>query len=73
MQEKILAYDELALHVLKQELAKRYSYKWRCKNGDVIAVEDMTDSHLRHAIDMLEGYLEEQAVVQENYLNEVWG
>jgi hypothetical protein len=65
--DKILDYDEFALHVLKQELAKRFSYKWKCKNGSLVNVEDMTDSHLEHAINILEDYLARQEVEREAY------
>lgn len=73
MQDRILDYDEFALHVLKQELANRFNYLWKCKNGSVVNVKDMTTSHLTHAVNMLEEYLEQKEIIQENYLNEVWG
>lgn len=73
MQDIILQPDEQALHVLRSELAKRINYQWRCKNGSVVDVKDMTTSHLVNAINMLEGYLEEKKVVEENYLDAVWG
>ena len=73
MKDVILQPDEQALHVLRSELAKRINYQWRCKNGSVVDVKDMTTSHLVNAINMLEGYLEEKKVVEENYLDAVWG
>ena len=74
MRNIILDYDEFALHVLKQELARRYTFSWKCKNGDVVALEDMSSSSLKYVIDVLESYLvKERAVVQENYLNGVLG
>ena len=73
MKDIILQPDEQALHVLRSELAKRINYQWRCKNGSVVDVKDMTTSHLVNAINMLEGYLEEKKVVEENYLDAVWG
>ena len=73
MKDIILQPDEQALHVLRSELAKRVNYQWRCKNGSVVDVKDMTTSHLVNVIRMLEDYLEEKKVVEENYLNEVWG
>ena len=73
MKDVILQPDEQALHVLRSELAKRINYQWRCKNGSVVDVKDMTTSHLVNAINMLERYLEDKKVVEENYLNEVWG
>ena len=73
MKDIVLQPDEQALHVLRSELARRINYQWRCKNGSVVDVKDMTTAHLVNAINMLEGYLEEKKVVEENYLNEVWG
>lgn len=73
MKDIILQPDEQALHVLRSELAKRINYQWRCKNGSVVDVKDMTTSHLVNAINMLEDYLEEKKVVEENYLDAVWG
>lgn len=67
----ILQPDEQALYVLRSELAKRINYQWRCKNGSVVDVKDMTTSHLVHAINMLEDYLKEKKVVEENYLDAV--
>ena len=73
MQDIILQPDEQALHVLRSELAKRTNYKWRCKNGSTVDVKDMETSHLINAINMLEDFLEEKKVVEENYLDAVWG
>lgn len=66
MQNKVLDYDDFALHALRQELAKRMNYMWKCKNGSLVNVKDMTTSHLVHAINMLEEYLAQKAVVMEN-------
>ena len=71
MKDIVLQPDEQALHVLRSELARRVNYQWRCKNGSVVDVKDMTTSHLVHAINMLEGYLEEKRVVEENYLDAI--
>ena len=73
MQDKLLNYDEEALHVLRQELAHRFNYMWKCGNGSTVNVKDMTTSHLVHAIDMLEKHLEQKEIVEENYLDAVWG
>ena len=72
MKDIILQPDEQALHVLRSELASRINYKWKCKNGDVINVKDMETRHLVNAINMLESYLEEKKVVEENYLDAMW-
>lgn len=69
MQSEILGYDEFSLHVLRTELLKRVSYKWKCKNGSIVDVEDMSTSHVIHAINMLEEYLEEQKAIAENFLD----
>ena len=69
MKDIILQPDEQALHVLRSELAKRINYQWRCKNGSVVNVRDMTISHLINTIGMLEKYLEEKKVVMENYVD----
>lgn len=66
MKDRILNYDEEALHVLRQELANRFNYMWRCANGSAVNVKDMTTSHLVHAINMLEEYLAQKAVIREN-------
>ena len=66
MKDRLLSYDEEALHVLRQELAHRFNYMWRCANGSAVNVKDMTTSHLVHAINMLETYLAQQAVIREN-------
>lgn len=69
MKDIILQPDEQALHVLRSELERRANYQWRCKNGSVVDVKDMTTSHLVHAINMLEEYLAQKEVVMENYVD----
>lgn len=69
MQDRILSYDEEALHVLRQELAHRFNYMWKCNNGSLVNVKHMTTSHLVHAINMLEEYLAQKEVVTENYVD----
>ena len=66
MRDRILGHNEEALHVLRQELAKRFNYVWMCANGSMVNVKDMTTSHLVYAIDKLEAYLAQQAVIREN-------
>ena len=66
---RILSYDEEALHVLRQELANRLNYVWKSKNGSLVNVKDMTTSHLVHAINMLEEYLKQKEIVNENYVD----
>ena len=66
MQDIILQYDEQALHVLRSELARRISYKWKCTNGSTVNVKDMTTSHLMNVVNKLENYLQEKEVIQEN-------
>ena len=69
MKDVILQPEEQALHVLRSELERRVNYQWRCRNGSVVDVKDMTTSHLVNAISMLERYLYEQKIVQENYVD----
>ena len=66
---RILSYDEEALHVLRQELTNRLNYMWKSKNGSLVRVKDMTTSHLVHAINMLEEYLKQKEIVNENYVD----
>ena len=69
MQDIILQYDEQALHVLRSELARRINYKWKCMNGSIVDVKDMTTSHLINAIDKLENYMKEKEIIQENFVD----
>lgn len=66
---RILSYDEEALYVLRQELTNRLNYMWKSKNGSIVRVKDMTTSHLVHAINMLEEYLKQKEIVNENYVD----
>ena len=71
MQDVILKHDRFALAVLKEELENRNpkNYQWKTKNGAVLNVKDMTDSHLKNAINLLENYLHEQEIIQENWVD----
>ena len=40
-----LQYNEHALHILKEELRKRTTYKWKTKDG-YIDVKEMSNEHL---------------------------
>lgn len=73
MKDIILQPDEQALHVLRSELARRVNYKWKCKDGSIVDVKNMTDLHLIRSINLLEEYLEDKKVVEENYLDAEWG
>ena len=67
MQNIILDYDRFALNILKEELESRNpkNYQWKAKDGTVLNVKDMTDSHLKNAINLLEKYVWEQEIIQE--------
>lgn len=56
MKEVILTIDDLdkALIVFKKELENRKIYKWKMKNGNLIDVKDMSDTHLQNTISLLE-------------------
>lgn len=69
MQDIILQYDEQALHVLRSELARRINYKWKCMNGSIVNVKDMTTSHLINAVSKLENYIKEKEIEQENFVD----
>lgn len=71
MQNKILDHDEFAVFVMEEELKSRHpkNYQWKTKDGTVVNVKDMSDSHLRNAIRMLKNFLYEQKIVQENYVD----
>lgn len=69
MQDIVLQYDKQALYVLKNELARRVNYKWKCRDGSIVDVKDMTTSHLMNVVNKLENYLQEKEVIQENYVD----
>lgn len=67
MADIILQVDELALRILREELSRRNTYKWKTANGEVINVKDMTTAHLKNAIRKLEDRLSEQKILREAY------
>ena len=67
MADIILQADELALHILCEELNRRNVYKWKTASGEVINVKDMTTTHLENAIRKLKSYLSEQERLREAY------
>ena len=67
MADIILQADELALHILSEELNRRNTYKWKTANGEVINVKDMTTTHLKNTIRKLKDYLSEQEILREAY------
>ena len=71
MKDVILEHDRFALAILKEELESRNpkNYQWKIKSGAVLNVKDMTDSHLRNAINMLERYLHEQEIINECWVD----
>ena len=69
MKEVELKYDEHALKILKEELSRRTTYKWKTADGTLIDVKDMSDTHLKNTIKKLENYLSEQRIVMENYVD----
>ena len=70
-QDIILGHDEFALAILREELERRNpkNYQWRTKDGTVLDVKDMTDSHLQNSINMLEKYLHEREIFLENWID----
>ena len=71
MQDVILGHDGFALSVLKEELESRNpkNYQWKTRNGTILNVKDMTDSHLRNAINLLEKCLHEQEIINECWVD----
>ena len=67
MADVILQADELALHILREELSRRNTYKWKTANGEVINAKDMTTTHLKNAIRKLKDHLSEQEILREAY------
>lgn len=63
-----LQYDEYALHILKEELRKRTTYKWKTKDG-YIDVKEMSNEHLINSINKLEKHLYEVNIVLENCID----
>lgn len=72
MADIILQADELALHILREELNRRNTYKWKTASGEVINVKDMTTTHLKNAIRKLENHLSEQEILRDlcDYMSE---
>ena len=75
MADIILQTDEFALHVLREELHRRNTYKWKTASGEVINVKDMTTAHLKNTVRKLEDYLSEQEIIMNaycDYTNGYW-
>lgn len=69
MADIILQADELALHILSEELNRRNVYKWKTASGELINVKDMTTTHLENAIRKLKSHLWEQERLREAYVD----
>ena len=71
MKDVILDHDEFALVVLKEELERRNpkNYQWKTKSGNIVNVKDMTDSHLRNTVNLLENYLHEKEIINECWID----
>ncbi len=67
MADIILQPDELALHILSEELNRRNVYKWKTASGELINVKDMTTTHLENVIRKLKNHLWEQERLREAY------
>lgn len=61
-----------ALVTLHLEDERRTKYTWTCRDGQEIAVENMSDEHLANTIAMLERKMHERGIVEENR-GEVFG
>ena len=54
--KKILSINDVneALYYLKEELGQRQAILWKMKNGDLISIKEMSNSHLENTIKLLE-------------------
>jgi hypothetical protein len=57
--DEILSYDEKAYHVLLNEFERRKNYYWQQKNGTLVNVKEMSDTHLVNTIKLLKTRMEE--------------
>ena len=67
--EVVLEFNEKSLKILKEELNSRHTYMWKCSDGTLVNVKNMSSEHLQNAISVLEDYLAMQEVIQENYVD----
>ena len=63
-----LQYNEQALYILKEELRKRTTYKWKTKDG-YIDVKEMSNEHLINSINKLEKHLNEVNIYLEKCID----
>ena len=70
MNKKVLLdYDEFALGILEEELASRYDYYWKDKNGTIINVKEIPIAYLKNIIAKLKDKFSERKIIEENYVD----
>ena len=71
MKDVVLKWDQFALNVLKKELERRNpkNYQWKTRNGTILDVKDMKDSHLKNVINILVKDLNNREILLENWVD----
>lgn len=54
---------EQALYYLRRELEKRLDLRWQIADGKYMKVEDMTNTHLKNTILLLENQLQQREML----------
>lgn len=49
--------------ILSNELRNRHEYIWTTKQGQQISLKDMTEDHLKNALNLVQKMLEESSIV----------